>query len=78
MVIPLCYKKNLKMTHTYNITGMTCNGCVTKVKSELLKLENVLSADVQLQSPQATITMDKHIPVEVLQNAIGGYIITEQ
>jgi copper chaperone CopZ len=65
------------MTHTYNITGMTCNGCVTKVKSELLKLGNVLSADVQLEAPQATITMDKHVPTQVLQQAIGKYIITE-
>jgi len=65
------------MTHTYNITGMTCNNCVAKVKSELLKLGHVLSADVQLDSPQATITMDKHIPTKTLQQAIGKYQITE-
>lgn len=68
------------MTHTYEIKGMTCNGCVARVKSELLKLGDVLSADVQLQSPQATITMQKHIPVGILQNAIskdGKYTITE-
>lgn len=68
------------MTHTYEIKGMTCNGCVAKVKSELLKLGDVLSADVQLQSPQATIVMQKHIPVSVLQDAIskdGKYTITE-
>jgi copper chaperone CopZ len=68
------------MTHTYNISGMTCNGCVAKAKSELLKLGGVTEADVQLASPQATITMQKHIPVQQLQAALnkaGAYTITE-
>ena len=68
------------MTHTYNITGMTCNNCVSKVKSELLKIGDVSEADVQLTSPQATIVMTKHIPVATLQNAIGAggkFTITE-
>lgn len=68
------------MTHTYSISGMTCGNCVGKVKSELLKIGNVLQAEVQLSSPQATITMQKHIPVSTLQNAIskaGSFIITE-
>ncbi len=56
---------------------MTCNGCVAKVKSGLLKLGHVTSAEVQLDAPQATITMDQHISLPVLQEAIGKYIITE-
>ena len=50
---------------------MTCGSCVAKVKSELLKLDDVLSADIKLQSPQATITMNKHIPSLALQQAVG-------
>lgn len=68
------------MTHTYNITGMTCNSCVAKVKSAILKLGDVLEADVQRDAPQATITMQKHIPLSTLQSAIsfdGKYAITE-
>jgi len=67
------------MTHTYNITGMTCNGCVAKVKSELLKLGHVISAEVRLEAPQAEVSMEKHIPVSVLQQAIGNgkYTIVE-
>ena len=68
------------MTHTYNITGMTCGGCVAKVKSELLKLNDVLSADVQLSAPQATITMQRHIPTSQLQQAVskaGKYTIAD-
>ena len=68
------------MTHTYNIKGMTCGACVAKVKSELLKAGDVLSADIQLQSPQATITMQKHMPTPELQKLIsraGPYTITD-
>jgi copper chaperone CopZ len=69
-----------KMIHSYNIQGMTCNACVAKVKSELLKLGDVVNAEVQLQSPQATITMQKHIPIASLQQAVskaGPYKIIE-
>lgn len=68
------------MTHTYNISGMTCSGCVAKAKSELLKLGEVSEANVQLSAPQATITMQKHIPVKDLQTALnkaGNFTITE-
>jgi len=69
------------MTHTYNITGMTCTSCVAKVKSELLKLGDITNAEVQLESPQATITMQKHIATASLQEAISKagtkYTITE-
>ncbi len=50
---------------------MTCNGCVAKVKSELLKLGDIESANVQLSAPQATITMQKHVPLHTLQNAVS-------
>ena len=59
------------MTHTYNISGMTCDGCVAKAKSELLKIGDVTDAEVQLNAPQATINMQKHIPIEVLQTALN-------
>ena len=54
------------MTHTYNISGMTCNGCVANVKSELLKLGDITAAEVQLGTPQATLSMQKHIPITSL------------
>jgi cation transport ATPase len=68
------------MTHTYNISGMTCSACVSKVKSQLLMLGDITDANVQHASPQATITMQKHIPLDVLQAALnkaGGYVISE-
>lgn len=60
------------MTHTYNISGITCGSCVAKVKSELLKLGDVLNAEVQIEAPQATITMQKHITAAQLQKAISN------
>ena len=59
------------MIHTYTIQGMTCNSCVAKVKSELLKLGDIVSANVQLQSPQATLEMSRHISTTSLQQAIS-------
>lgn len=66
------------MTHDYKISGMTCASCVQKVKSELLKMGEVISAQVQLNEPQATITMSEHIPTIKLQEALnkaGHYTI---
>lgn len=66
------------MTHQYQLAGLTCNGCVANVKSELLKLPDVLSAEVTQE--KAVISMDRHIPLSVLQEAIGRkgkYTITE-
>lgn len=59
---------------------MTCTNCVAKVKSELLKIGEVTEADVQLASPQATITMQRHVPLAALQSAVskaGAYTISE-
>jgi len=60
------------MTHTYQVTGMTCESCEAKVKTSLLSVENITSVDVSRATESATITMDKHILVADLQNALGG------
>lgn len=68
------------MTHTYYISGMTCGNCVAKVKSELLKMGDITETTVQLKSPQAIISMQKHIPLASLQSALqkaGSFSITE-
>ncbi|MES2575221.1 MAG: heavy metal translocating P-type ATPase [Bacteroidota bacterium] len=67
------------MEHLYNITGMTCNGCRTKVEDALNTVEGV-QATVALNPPMATITMDEDISVFKLQKvlyATGYYVITE-
>lgn len=60
------------MTHTYQITGMTCSTCEAKVKSSLLSLSDITSADVSKETGTAIITMDKHVSISTLQTALGG------
>ena len=59
---------------------MTCNNCVAKIKSELLKMPDVISAEVSLENKNATIEMSRHISTSELQQAISPnkkYVITE-
>lgn len=68
------------MIHQYHISGMSCDGCRTKVEQALNKI-NGINATVTLDPPVASITMDKHIPTEVLQKALsdaGNYTIAMQ
>ncbi len=60
------------MTHTYQITGMTCSSCESKVKTSLLSHPDVTSAEVSQAKGEATITMAKHIGIADLQKALGG------
>ena len=59
---------------------MTCGGCIAKAKSELLKIGEIIEAEVTLQAPQARLTMKKHVPLSLLQTALskaGTFTITE-
>jgi Cu+-exporting ATPase len=65
------------MQHTYNIIGMSCDGCRSKVENALNQV-NGISATVTLEPPQAVITMENHVPTEKLQkalSAVGSYSI---
>jgi len=73
------YKKIKEMIHTYQISGMTCNGCRSTVEKTLNQMKG-LSAKVTLNPPVATITMQQHIPTDELQVALskaGNYIIED-
>ncbi|WKD24483.1 heavy metal translocating P-type ATPase [Pseudoalteromonas sp. KG3] len=58
------------MKHTYDIHGMTCNGCRNHVAQTLSKVEGVTKVSVDLENAQATIEMASHIPIETLQKAM--------
>lgn len=58
------------MTHTYQVSGMTCGSCEAKVKSALLMTAHVSAAEVSKEKGTATITMDKHIALPDLQAAL--------
>lgn len=60
------------MTHTYEVTGMTCEACEAKVKGSFLKLPEITSVDVSREKNSVTISMDKHVSLSTLQEALGG------
>jgi Cu+-exporting ATPase len=65
------------MIHTYSISGMTCDGCRSKVEKTLNTIDGI-EAKVSLNPPTATITMEKHIPTAQLQEAltaVGKYTV---
>ena len=65
------------MIHTYTVTGMSCDGCRSKVEKTLNAIDGIQTI-VTLDPPMATITMDKHIPTAQLQEALtaaGKYTI---
>lgn len=64
------------MIQTYKIDGMTCGGCVAKVKSALEEMSQVEEAKIQLEFPQAKIKTNESVHLDLLQNAIGKYQIT--
>ncbi|RZJ53650.1 MAG: heavy-metal-associated domain-containing protein [Flavobacterium sp.] len=60
------------MTHTYQLTGMTCISCEEKVKKALESIHYVTEAEVSKDKNSATITMNKHIELAELQNALDS------
>ena len=58
------------MTHTYKLTGMTCGSCEAKVKSSLLMVPNITDVAVSKEKQTATITMEKHVPLSTMQQAL--------
>lgn len=59
------------MTHTYSVSGMTCSSCVEKVKNSLMSVEGVTSVEVSRDPDSATVSMQSHISLSDLQNALG-------
>lgn len=75
------FRKVKEMKHTYNISGMTCNGCRAHVEETLRQVEGITSASVDLQKAEAVLEMQKHISVDVLEKTLqekgGNYHISE-
>lgn len=66
------------MKHTYQITGMSCQSCVGKIKNELLRLPDITRVDISLGDGTAEIEMTQHVSNETMQAAIskaGSYTI---
>ncbi len=61
------------MTHSYTISGMTCNSCLGKVKNLLSSVHGVSNVDIDLQKGEASIDMVQHVPTAQLKEALKDY-----
>src|SRR5687767_739852 len=61
------------MTHTYNITGMTCSGCQSKVEGLLSKVPGVKNVVINLDKGEAIIDMDRHVSASELKDSLKDY-----
>lgn len=61
------------MTHTYNITGMTCTGCLARVQGLLQQVPNIEKVEISLAEGTADIIMKKHVATTDLQQALAAY-----
>ncbi|RZJ65617.1 MAG: heavy-metal-associated domain-containing protein [Flavobacterium sp.] len=60
------------MTHTYQITGMTCSGCEAKVKHYLQLVPGITVDELSKDSSSAKVSMESHVSISTLQDALGG------
>ena len=68
------------MTKDYTITGMTCKGCLAKVKTTINSFPGIQDVGLQLDYPQANITSEKSLCLEEINLALkkfGDYTITD-
>ncbi|MGH1336400.1 MAG: heavy-metal-associated domain-containing protein [Aureispira sp.] len=65
------------MIQQYHIQGMTCNGCLNRVKSTLLELETIEEVTIDLPSGQTVVRQKTDIPIDTLKAVLGDkYNIT--
>ncbi|NNK10394.1 MAG: copper-translocating P-type ATPase [Flavobacteriaceae bacterium] len=58
------------MKKTYHIHGMSCNGCRAHVESTLSGVKGVDGVEVKLEEARATISSEKDVPLQKLQDAL--------
>ncbi len=61
------------MTHTYSVSGMTCNGCATKVEKLLSGVAGVEKVNIHLEKNEADIVMRHSIQTDELKAALKAY-----
>ncbi|MFD2917288.1 heavy metal translocating P-type ATPase [Psychroserpens luteus] len=67
------------MTHTYIVTGMTCNGCKASVEKVLNTLDQVKDVSINLETQEVEISMKSHISTEILKQALPSkYSLSEK
>ena len=65
------------MNITYNIQGMTCNGCRASVEKKLAGVEGVSLAVVSLEKEEVLLEVDSHISITSFEEVLPDkYVIT--
>lgn len=67
------------MKHQYQISGMHCGSCASKITEALEGLDPIQRAQVTLDPPRAVVTMEDHLSLDRLQEAVsqrGDYILS--
>ena len=66
------------MKHTYSLKGMTCGGCKASVEKYLSQIDGVSAIEVSLENEEVSLSLNKNIAIEVLQNILPQkFSITE-
>ncbi|MEQ9288238.1 MAG: heavy metal translocating P-type ATPase [Cyclobacteriaceae bacterium] len=58
------------MKHTYQISGMTCDGCRSHVEQTLKTVEGISDVSVDLAKKEAVVEMKAHVPIETLKETL--------
>nr|WP_299340294.1 MauE/DoxX family redox-associated membrane protein [Allomuricauda sp.] len=58
------------MEHTYSISGMTCQGCVSSVQDKLENVPGVERVDIDLEKGEGKISMSRHIPIQEFKSSL--------
>lgn len=69
------------MTHTFEVTGMTCEACEYKIKHLFSEIEGVKSVIVDRTNKAATVEMEKHISLNTFQEVVkpySKYVVSEK
>lgn len=62
--------RHTHMKHTYQISGMTCNGCRSHVEQTLKEVQGISDASVDLAKGEAVVYMAQYVSLETLKEAL--------
>jgi copper chaperone CopZ len=67
----------MPVTTTYQVSGMTCNHCVSAVTTELNQLLGVREVSVDLPTGGVTVISDAPLPIDEVRTAVdeAGYAL---
>ncbi len=72
---------NDKITkETFTITGMTCDGCVNRVKQALSQIAEIITIDISLANGELVLESKNEIPFDTLKQAVsnaGNYTLSK-